>query len=212
MKLKLKLFLIFIPLFAFSSCKSKTCECTYNTVTFEQNIQDIKRFEKSKAWSKLGLKNLNDLKSETYRLTIIPSSFNSIIYEYLLTNNKGEINLSINEYKRTDNTINAKFKKISSTKNLVLNKTDWINYEKLITEKCFWTMTYANKKRVFDGTSWIIEAKTDKPNSCSKQSYHIVTRTNESQIFSELCNRLLNLAKSSKKEQESLLYKNWISN
>ncbi len=210
--MKLRLFLTFISLLAFSSCKSETCECTYNTVTLEQNIQDIKRFEKSKAWSKLGLKNLKNLKGETYRLIIIPSWFNSIIYEYLLTNNKGKVSLSINEYKRTDNTINTKFKKINSTKNLALNKTDWFNYEKLITEKCFWTMTYTNKNRVFDGTSWIIEAKTNKPNSCSKQSYHIVTRTNESEIFSELCDRLLNLAKSSKKEQEALLDKNWISN
>jgi hypothetical protein len=62
-----------------------------------------------------------------------------------------------------------------------------------------------------DGTGWILEVKKGRKNSCTNQNYHIVSRVTDSPEYFDLCDKLLKLANSSKKEQDCLLYESWTS-
>ncbi len=193
------------------SCQPKNCNCKIDENVLNENIQVIKEYNKTDNWSKLGLQHHKNFKYDTYRLIIIPSWTNSIVYEYILENHTVKPQILVNQYRRLDKDGEVFFNKMNQTTKINLSNEKWTDFEKLVTDKCFWTTPTESKKRFLDGVSWILEVKKRKVNDCSNQNYHIVTRVDAAPIFFELCDHLLKLANSSKKELDDLLYKNWTS-
>ena len=194
-----------------TSCIAEKCNCPLDNEILKENIESIKEVENLDSWSKIGFQDYTKFENDTYRLIIYPSWQNSEISEYKLENEKGIYKITINRYKRLDNTENTKLKKIGQTKEILLSKTDWNKFDKLITNECFWVMPFSSKNSYFDGVSWILEVKKERKNNCSNQNYHIISRVADSPKFFELCDKLLNLANSSINEQNKLLDESWTS-
>ena len=209
MKLKTLFTLLFIAIL--SSCYSEKCNCPLDNETLKENIESFKEIEKSDSWSELGLEDYTSFKNDTYRLIIYPSWTDSEISEYKLENGWGDPKISVNRYERIDNREKTQLKKIGQTEELYLSENDWNQFDNLITKQCFWTMPVRSKSMYLDGTGWILEVKKARKNNCSNRNYHIVSRVADSPEYFELCDKLLKLANSSKKEQDSLLYKSWTS-
>ncbi|MDB4293693.1 hypothetical protein N9954_09835 [Maribacter sp.] len=128
-----------------------------------------------------------------------------------MENGWGAPEISINRYNYEDNTADSKLKKIGQTEKIPISENDWNQFDSAIKEECFWTMPVRSKSMYLDGTGWILEVKKGRVNNCSNRNYHIVSRVADSPEYFELCDKLLKLANSSKKEQDSLLYKSWTS-
>ena len=194
-----------------TSCYSEKCNCIINNQILKENIEFIKKQKKSNSWNELGLQDHTKFKNDTYRLIIFPSWENSEVLEYQLENDLENPKISINRYERINDTEKIKLKKIGQTEKIFLSKNDWNQFDKSMTELCFWTMPISSKNKYLDGTSWILEGKKDRVNKCSNQNYHMVSRVEDSPVYFELCDKLLKLANSSKKEQDNLLDKSWTS-
>ena len=197
------LLLFLIPL---TSCFSEKCNCPVDEEIIEENIQAFKEIEES-SWTEIGLEDYKSFNRDTYRLIIFPTWMNSEISEYRMENGWGKPKISVSRYKRIELTKNNKLKKVGEAKEFVISEDEWAEFEKLVTEKCFWTMSVRSKQMYLDGTGWILEAKKGIENNCSNRNYHIVSRVTDSPSYFELCYKFLKLASSSKKEQDSLLYK-----
>lgn len=208
MKLKILFTLLFLALL--SSCYSEKCNCPLDDEILKENIESFKELEKSE-WNELRAENYKTFKTDTYRLTIYPTWTNAEISEYKLENSWGDPKISINRYERILDGEKTHLKKIGQGKEIALSENDWNQFDNLVTEQCFWTMPVRSKDMYLDGTGWVLEVKKGKSNSCSNRDYHIVSRAANSPKYFELCDRLLKLANSSKKEQDSLLYKSWTS-
>ncbi len=208
--MKLKALFTLLTLSLLTSCYSKKCNCELDKETIEENIEFLKEIGKSE-WNELRAENYKTFKTDTYRLTIFPSWTNAEISEYKLENGWGDPKISISRYERRLDGEKIHLKKIDQTEEISLSENDWNQFDNLITEQCFWTMPVRSKDTYLDGTGWILEVKKGRVNNCSNRNYHIVSRVAKSPKYFELCDKLLMLAGSSKKEQDSLLYKSWTS-
>jgi len=193
-----------------TGCYSEKCNCELNNEIIEENNQSLIEIEKSD-WNELRVENYQTFKTDTYRLTIYPTWTNAEIYEYKMVNGWGDPKISITRYERILDGEKTHLQKIGQTEQISLSENDWNQFDNLVVKQCFWTMPIRSNSQYLDGTSWILEVKKGKTNSCSNRDYHIVSRTADSPKYFELCDRLLKLANSSKKEQDSLLYKSWTS-
>ncbi len=209
MKLKTLFTLFFLTLL--KGCSSEKCTCPLDNETLRENIESFKEIEKSDSWTELGLENYRTFKNDTYRLTIYPSWKDSKISEYKLENGWGSPKISINHYERMDYKEKNQLKKIGKTEKISLSENEWNQFDKLMREQCFWTMPVRSKSMYLDGTGWILEVKKGRKNRCTNQNYHIVSRVADSPEYFDLCDKLLKLANSSKREQDSLLYDSWTS-
>ncbi len=174
---------LIILVFAFISLKTcdKNANCNVDTSVVKSNDNAILEKESNAAKEKRWGEYLNKLEepklkneevesyrlikytamgetSKTYRILKEGSSY-KLIYKYFGREGSGGIATKL---------IENKVKKLS--------KKDWIEFQTVLFETGFWSLSVNHKRTGFDGTNWILEGINPKGNSCTDRKYHIINR------------------------------------
>lgn len=205
--MKTKYIVLAIILFLLQGCSNQVCHCEVDNEIIQSNDSIINSWNDGDWWNEIGIETASQFDNDFYRLTIFPSWNNSTVTQYTLEKKRNP-KMSIIEYQK-DYSDKYHFKKMGGAKSFTLDSKNWTEFNKFSEGKCFSNMPVVTGEQYLDGVSWILESKTNDVSICTKRQYHIVSRVAKDSSFFAICDEILKLGNSSRKEQDSLLSISW---
>lgn len=167
----LPVIIIIITLATAFGCSSHRCKCEVREDLVAWNDSIISSLDSQDNWWHFEDSDLRNQKFETYRLMIGARWFGEEPEQYILRKTSNSSVLSYKRYRFDDN---DRTYKISHSDSITISLSKWNEFDRLVSQKCFWTMR-SDSETVLDGKIRVLEGFKKSSNGCTNRNYHLAS-------------------------------------